>query len=110
MSALLLSAALVLSAPAAHADWDWEDEQISRHWRTASLLWASEIHPSNPTTAWIDANVAPPPKELWCDEPPPPSPQDLDKFDDLLKDWIVDYLDLGPNDPIPENPVFPYEC
>ena len=110
MTALLAALTLFTATSHAGTDWDWEDEFDSRHWRTASLNWANAIHPSHPSQTWLQANATPPPEELWCHGPPSPSPVDLEIWDDLLKDWMVDYLDLGPNDPIPPTPPFTYEC
>ncbi len=109
---LILTALLVATtAQAGGSDWEWDEEFASRHWRTATLNWASDVHPNHPSHATIIATMAPTPEEMWCHGPPSPTPDDLDIWKDLKDEWLRDFLDLGPNDPIPGGlPPFPKEC
>lgn len=106
--------ASLVSASAYAAGWDFDEEYESREWRSISLYWARAIHPDEPQTGWISENIDPPPREMWCipqsgyeDEP-----ADCEVYDDLMDDWLRYYLELGPNDPIPDplDAPWPPEC
>jgi hypothetical protein len=89
--------------------WDWELEFTSRHWRNATLTWAKNVHPSHPSTTWIQANVAPPAHEMWCHYTGTPTVADCNTYYDKLEVWLQDYLDT---DTVPMSAFtsFPKEC
>lgn len=96
----LLTAAVLFAPAVASAYW-WEDEtekleDTARIWTPASLQWASDIHPAHPSTAWIQANVAPPARELWCDPAyaGTPGPLACDIHLDRLDTWAQGYLNV----------------
>jgi hypothetical protein len=104
--------AALLSPAALATDWTWDDEVGLREWHPDSLDWASAVHPNHPDPALIAGISAPPPREMWCvGDNNPPNNTDLDTFDDLLTDWLHDYLDIPDQDPLPMPlSVFPAEC
>ena len=111
----ILAFGLVFSAssPASAAgDWDWWAESNFREWRTDSLSWASQIHPSHTSPLILLVTTAPPPRELWCANIGAPDSTDLQIFDDLLSDWLRDYLDIPDTDPVPTDIIasFAPEC
>ena len=111
--AIAAAAALAIPAFANTGGWDWDLELTSREWNPASLNWAASIHPTNPSTQWLEQNEAPPPREMWCETSSGVAdlPENCDIFDDLLDDWLHSYLDIPSGDPLPPNlPLFPAEC
>ena len=99
------------SAALAGNGWDWSNEVANRHWRTASLNWASDIHPDRPSHQWIQTNHGPPPKEQWCDDSPDPVAADCDLYEDLLEDWVRSYLDVPAGESLPDPlAAYPEEC
>ncbi len=82
----------LFSSVAFAAPWDWDEEGGSRFWRSASLWWAQDIHPQHPSISWIDQNVEPPPREMWCmHQGTPPSQTDCDIHHGLVEDWAEAY-------------------
>jgi hypothetical protein len=101
--------AAVAAGTAYAAMWDWTMEVQSRHWRTASLNWARNIHPAHPSTSWIQSNYIPPAHEIWCHNAPSPTAADCDEFSMRLEEWLQDFLDVSD---VPESAfnTFPKEC
>jgi hypothetical protein len=91
--------------------WDWDDDFQSRHWRSATLTWAQNTHPSHPSLSWIQSNNPPPVHEMWChySQSQAPTPADCAIFSDRLETWLADFLDTTH---VPESAFasFPKEC
>jgi hypothetical protein len=109
---LALAAALATFSSAALATgWDWDEEDGFRIWRPSSLQWAQAVDPQHPSIGWINANVAPPPREMWCVGAPAPTETDCDIHYDLTEDWLVAFLGLSSPSQLPQYlPPFPAEC
>jgi hypothetical protein len=89
--------------------WDWDDELQGRHWRTASLHWARDIHPAHRSLSWIQSHFDPPAHEMWCHHSENETANDCAIFHDLLEDWLIHYMDT-PNPPGAAFSSFPQEC
>lgn len=101
LAPLLTTALLAATLPATAEDWKWRDEENYRGWRPDTLNWASDLHPQSPSPLILMATTPPPPREMWCVDDANPTPADLDIYDDLLEEWLHDYLDIPDEDPIP---------
>jgi len=102
----------LLSASSAHAsnEWEWTTEATNREWRESSLEWASDAHPQSPSQLLLLVTTQPPPREMWCLGNGAPTQNDLDTFNDLVDEWLHDYLDIPDTEPLPTINVFPAEC
>jgi len=86
------SALTFTSALATAGGWDWDELDLQhRIWRSASLTWASNIHPNHPSASFLQAYVAPPPRELWCYYNEAPLPSDCSEHHTRLEAWAQDY-------------------
>jgi hypothetical protein len=109
--AVLMS--MMLLAPVASAVTDgWEilTEVQFRSWDSATLQWASTIHPESPTPTELQNTVDPPPREMWC-----PSAdnwaEDCDAWEAHMDLWLHHFLDIPYADPLPTSMApFPKEC
>ena len=108
----LLAALLAFPASAYIGGWDWDEEFQAREWRTASIAWANQIHPAHPPGAWLEDNEGPPSREMWCEHGYDDDPDDCDIFEDLLENWLRDYLNIRPGLPVPQYLFdgYPPEC
>lgn len=90
----IAAAALTFSGGAAaySGGWDWDEEIQFRIWRPAALSWAGQIHPQHPSPAFLQAFVAPPPREMWCVAHVPPDAEDCEEHKARLELWAEDYL------------------
>lgn len=112
-SALLFLTALAASPPA--WAWDWDDEPEQRQWRTATLDWAQDMAWDELGETWthaeLQAEIAPPPRELWCVEAPAPTQQDCQTLNTRVRTWLRAFLEVPAGDPLPLGlPVMPAEC
>ena len=109
--ALLLS--MMLLAPTASAvtdGWMVSLEFQFRNWDTATLQWASSIHPDRPTAVELQDTVDPPPREMWC-----PNADNWDEncgaWEAHMDIWLHHYLEVPYDQPLPANmQPFPKEC
>lgn len=110
----LVLAAFTLGSSPAWA-WTWETEKPTRIWRPESLSWAQTIAwdelGETYSTAELQSNFAPPPREGWCVENPAPIAQDCDTLNTRVRTWLRDFLLLAPSDPLPPGlAIMPAEC
>jgi hypothetical protein len=94
----------------ANVGWDWDEDFASRHWRTESLQWASDIREDHLSALDLVTYVAPPAHEMWCHSNIQPTQADFDIFHDRLGEWLHVYLDIPMNEQLPAMPPFPHEC
>ena len=88
---LCLTAALTASI--AHASfWDWDEELQQRVWCGWNLSWATSIDPQHPTWLWLQQNVAPPPREMWCRYNTSPTTADCNTHRALTQSWADSFL------------------
>lgn len=109
----LFLAAIVatFSSVALAGGWDWDEEDGFRVWRPSSLQWARAVDPQHRSVGWIEANVAPPPREMWCLGATAPTATDCDIHYDRTETWLVAYLNLNNASQLPSYlPPFPAEC
>lgn len=112
MSYKLVMLGLLASIPAVAGDgWDLGDELEARQWRTPTLSWAQSIHPSPPpSAAHMEADVIPPPREMWCVDSLNWE-QYCEAWEYSMEQWLHHYLDIHYSDPLPTDlPKFPKEC
>ena len=104
-------AGLAASGVAWAVGWDWDVEFASRHWRSASLTWAQNIHPDHPTLQWIQDNNPPPAHEMWCEYNgnPAPTQNDCSTHHTKLVNWLKNYLNTQ-NPPQGAIDSYPNEC
>ena len=110
----LLAAGLLTSTTAAASDWEWpwEQDDIPEIWNAETLSWASDIHPSSPSPLVLLVSTTPPPRQAWCVDSSTPNANILWTHDQMLEDWLHEFLDIAPHQPIPA-PIladFPDEC
>lgn len=107
---LLIAVAALTPAVASAASWDWTQEFSSRHWRTATLAWAQDIHPDHPSFADLQELYEPPAHEIWCANETTPTGAEIQEFNTRLNDWKRDFLGIPAGQAIPALPAFPQEC
>ena len=102
----------ITATPAfATGGWDWDEDFMPDHWRTATLRWAQDINPDHPSFDQLQNVYNPPPDEPWCHAPPAPVLEDCDFHDELLEAWVRDYLDIPTWQSLPKQMIpYPYEC
>lgn len=90
------------------AFWDWDEDEVQeRLWAGYNLSWAADIAPQHPSWTWLQANISPPPRELWCRFNTVPTQADCNEHFARTQDWVDDYL--GEHVPLAELDYNP-EC
>jgi len=110
--ALLL--VLPTSALAYTNGWDMDEVAPTAHWRISTLNWAKDIHPDDPTFDDLLENYNPPAHEMWCHpiNGYTDDPEDCESHLAWLDGWMRDYLELAPQESIPQAAwdAYPPEC
>lgn len=88
--ALTLFAAF--SATARAGWWDWDEELQLRTWGAWNLSWVSNIDAQHPSWLWLQQNVAPPPREMWCRYNTTPTAQDCSVHFSRMQTWVDNYF------------------
>lgn len=109
---LFLVPAMLVSTAAFAQGWDWGDVTSVSIWRPATLDWAIEMDPDL-TEQQLEDDFQPPPAEMWCmsNSVVTDSPVDCDIHEDLVDEWLHEFLDIPMHQPLPNDlPEWPIEC
>jgi hypothetical protein len=107
----LVFAVSVFASTAFGSGWDWDVAEVNDNssWDTLTLDWAAEAHPNNPSHAFLEANIPPPPREMWCIDST--WGENCDDWSHHMDWWLHAYLHIPLSKPLPSGlPDYPEEC
>ena len=106
----LLVLSLFVAASAFGNGWDWDVNAVNDNsgWSEDTLAWAAELHPAGPSFAYLEDNIPPPPREMWCVDSS--WYENCDGWSDHMEDWLHQYMRIPFSASLPDLPDYPEEC
>lgn len=108
---IILTVPLLFAATALGNGWDWDVDAVqdNSEWSESVLQWASDIHPAHPSLDYLEANIQPPPREMWCIDSS--WYENCEDWSDHMNDWLHQYLRVPRSAKLPAGLLdYPEEC